>query len=97
MHVYTHMDIQLNLYKKSNPDKDVSESENRIDILKGHYIFLYQLESAYNTIQKVNTDYLNQNLMLTYKYQQLSIKNNALEKELKTLKENFENGLSSKL
>lgn len=91
MHTYTYMEIQLNAYKETNPDKDIRESQDRIDILKEHYEFLYRLELAYNAIQKVNTDYLNQNLMLTYKYQQLSVENKRLEKELKTLKENFAN------
>ena len=83
MWLYGSMEL---LNTKNNP-----ELQKKIDVVKDHLAFLYRLESEYNAINKVNCDYVNQNLVLLDKYQKLSNKNKELEKELKTLKENFAN------
>ena len=61
--------------------------------MKDHLIFISQLQNEWEITNRINTDYLNQNLILMYKFEQLSKKNKELEKEIRILKESFKNGL----
>lgn len=75
MWLYGSMELALQNYKG-----DKTEPQKKIDIVKDHLAFLYRLESEYNAIQKVNIDYVNNNLVLISKIQEL-------EKQIKTYQE----------
>lgn len=86
--LYHSMELALKNYKH-----DKNEPQKKIDVVKDHLIFISQLQNEWEITNRINTDYLNQNLILMYKFEQLSKKNKELEKEIRILKESFKNGL----
>ncbi len=82
MYVYGGMELQLIEYRKKNPDKNVEEAENKITILKDHLEFIKRLQREYETVSRLNLDYLRVNLQLTNEVEQLNKKVDSLTKQL---------------
>ena len=70
-HLYTLMECDLSDYKTKYPDKDVSESQKKIDQLKSIEHYVGALQKEYNLIMRLNSDYHFNSLSLTNKVAQL--------------------------
>jgi hypothetical protein len=59
MYLWGLMELDLAAHKDDNWDL-----QKRIDLLKQHYVFLNELQREYETIVRVNKDYVHENLSL---------------------------------
>ncbi len=85
VYIYGSMEIQLNEFKKNNPQKNTAEAEHKINLLKDHLEWIRRLEREYETVCRINIDYVRTNLILISENEGYKKRVEVLSKQLNAL------------